>query len=91
MKKFCVSIVEGDDVRIEVEGDVKDVLTAIGEMIGTLYSAYLRHEPLIAGFFKFGIQQLATNPSAPTWKAKNLPDGGIEIFTSKPKKEGAAE
>ena len=87
MKKFCFSSIEGGEVRIEAEGDVKDVLCAIGEMIGTMYSSYSRHDPMQAEFFKFGIQQLATNPSAPTWKVTDLPDGGIEIVTARPKGE----
>lgn len=87
MKKFIYHAVEGEDIRIETEGDVKDVLVAIGEMIGNLYSTYSRHDPRLADFFKYGIQQLALNPMAPTWKVRNLPDGGIEIFTAKPNGE----
>lgn len=83
MKKFCFSAVDGGEIRIEVEGDVKDVLVIIGEMIGRLYSTYSRHNPLLAAFFKHGIQQLTINPSAPTWKVTDLPDGGIEIVTPK--------
>lgn len=90
MKKFIYSVVEGEDVRIEIEGDVQDVLVAIGELIGRLYSTYSRHHPTIAEFFKFGIQQLANNPLSPTWKVTEMPDGGIEIVTAKPKR-GEAE
>lgn len=40
MKKFVFSAEEGREFRIEIEGDVKDVLVAIGELIGRLYSTY---------------------------------------------------
>jgi len=83
MKKFCFSAVDGEEIRIEIEGDVKDVLVVIGELIGRLYSTYSGHSPLAAAVFKHGIQQLAINPAAPTWKVTDLPDGGIEIFTPK--------
>lgn len=85
MRKFVYSAVEGEDVRIEVEGEITDVLIAVGELIRTLYSTYTRHDPVHADMFKFGIQQLANNPKAPTWKVKDLPDGGIEIVTARPK------
>lgn len=85
MKKFIYSAVEGEDVRIEIEGELTDVLICVGELIRNIYSTYSRHEPTLADMFKFGIQQLANNPMAPTWKIKNLPDGGIEIVTARPK------
>ena len=52
MKKFIYHAVEGEDIRIEVEGDVKDSLVAIGELIGNLHSTYSRHDPALAGFFQ---------------------------------------
>lgn len=52
-------------------------------LIGRLYSAYSRADPLAANFFKFGIQRIATHPSSPAWKVRNLPAGGIEIVTPK--------
>lgn len=87
MKKFVFSAVEGEDLRLEAEGDIKDILSAIEEMLGTLYSSYSRYDPVAAEMFKFGIEQLVNNPLAPTWKVEALPDGGVEIFTQKPKED----
>lgn len=87
MKRFIYSAVEGEDLRLEAEGDIGDILSAIGEMLGTLYSSYSRHDPSAADMFKFGIEQLVNNPMAPAWKVEALPDGGVEIFTQKPKED----